>query len=341
MAIPEPRSMMMLSDARFTCDKPQVTASDQSSLTKPFINKVFLKMIAASIYIPKDNPKRPRGDDAHFISAEEQTIGVADGVGGWIKSGIDGGEYARQLMFNSVLALHKQTKRWRTRKPKRVLQDASITPTHKDPPPPASSHFPATGYSLRTSGTLGTTKDNPSVAEEIEVEVEAGDIVVVGTDGLFDNMHASEILEIVRRGTTEGRKDSLMEQCCNMANLALYNSFDRPGKLTMMGRFILLTQDNPSKPRGETLISSPKVPQVIGVADGVGGWAKKGIGAASTHELMRNAADAIKGHRPSDVDPKQVLLEAFLKTVLGSSTACIISPWRRHPPGKLGDGSSW
>ncbi|KAK6124734.1 hypothetical protein DH2020_041524 [Rehmannia glutinosa] len=227
MAIPEPRSMMMHSDARFTCDKPQVTASDQSSLTKPSINKVFLKMIAASIYIPKDNPKRPRGDDAHFISAEEQTIGVADGIGGWIKSGIDGGEYARQLMFNSVLALHKQTKRGEHVNPKRVLQDAYDNTNAQGSSTACIITLSATGYSLRTSGTLGTTKDNPSVAEEIEVEVEAGDIVVVGTDGLFDNMHASEILEIVRRGTTEGRKDSLMEQCCNMANLALYNSFDR------------------------------------------------------------------------------------------------------------------
>ncbi|KAK6124733.1 hypothetical protein DH2020_041523 [Rehmannia glutinosa] len=203
-------------------------------------------MIAASIYIPKDNPKRPRGDDAHFISAEEQTIGVADGVGGWIKSGIDGGEYARQLMFNSVLALHKQTKRWRTRKPKRVLQDAILHRLHHHTFGDRlfAANVGDSGFLVIRNGDvlyqspkqqrtfncpyqLGTTKDNPSVAEEIEVEVEAGDIIVVGTDGLFDNMHASEILEIVRRGTTEGRKDSLMEQCCNMANLALYNSFDR------------------------------------------------------------------------------------------------------------------
>ncbi|KAK6124742.1 hypothetical protein DH2020_041518 [Rehmannia glutinosa] len=227
MAIPEPRSMMMHSDARFTCDKPQVTASDQSSLTKPSINKVFLKMIAASIYIPKDNPKRPRGDDAHFISAEEQTIGVADGIGGWIKSGIDGGEVLQDA-YDNTNAQGSSTACIITLSGDRLF----------------AAHVGDSGFLVIRNGDvlyqspkqqrtfncpyqLGTTKDNPSVAEEIEVEVEAGDIVVVGTDGLFDNMHASEILEIVRRGTTEGRKDSLMEQCCNMANLALYNSFDR------------------------------------------------------------------------------------------------------------------
>ncbi|KAK6124720.1 hypothetical protein DH2020_041538 [Rehmannia glutinosa] len=104
-------------------------------------------------------------------------------------------------------------------------------------------------------------------------------------------------------------------------------AISRPRKLTMMADSFYLPKDNPSKPRGEDAHFISEVPQVIGVADGVGGWAKKGIDAGEyARELMRNAADAVKGHRPSDVDPKQVLLEAFLKTESpGSSTACIIS----------------
>ncbi|KAK6143117.1 hypothetical protein DH2020_023465 [Rehmannia glutinosa] len=104
-------------------------------------------------------------------------------------------------------------------------------------------------------------------------------------------------------------------------------AISRPRKLTMMADSFYLPKDNPSKPRGEDAHFISEVPQVIGVADGVGGWAKKGIDAGEyARELMRNAADAVKGRRPSDVDPKQVLLEAFLKTESpGSSTACIIS----------------
>lgn len=39
--------------------------------------------------------------------------------------------------------------------------------------------------------------DPPNVAQNIQVPVEAGDIVVAGTDGLLDNMFPSEIEEIV------------------------------------------------------------------------------------------------------------------------------------------------
>lgn len=46
-----------------------------------------------------------QGDDAHFICAEKKTVGVADGVGGWSKHGIDAGEYARQLMSNAEYAV--------------------------------------------------------------------------------------------------------------------------------------------------------------------------------------------------------------------------------------------
>lgn len=61
-------------------------------------------MVSASYYIPKDNKL---GEDAHFICADEDTVGVADGVGGFAKQGIDAGEYARSLMINSADATTK------------------------------------------------------------------------------------------------------------------------------------------------------------------------------------------------------------------------------------------
>ncbi|KAI3472244.1 hypothetical protein Pfo_029732 [Paulownia fortunei] len=219
------------------------------SLTNP-ISKVFLKMTPASFYIPKDNPKQPRGEDAHFISTEKQTIGVADGVGGWVKVGIDGGEYARQIMINSVLALNNQPKGGVN--PKRVLQEAYKNTTAQGSSTACiitlsgdrlcaanvgDSGFlvirhdnviyqsPTQQRRFNCPYQLGNTRDNPSIAMEIEVSVEPGDIVIAGTDGLLDNMHASEMVEIVRRDTMEGK--DLMEQACYMANLALYNSFDK------------------------------------------------------------------------------------------------------------------
>ncbi|XP_021809669.1 probable protein phosphatase 2C 55 [Prunus avium] len=57
-----------------------------------------MKLVCGSCYCPKDNPEKPLGEDAHFISHFAQTIGLADGVGGWARKGIDAGEYARGIM---------------------------------------------------------------------------------------------------------------------------------------------------------------------------------------------------------------------------------------------------
>ncbi|KAM0942323.1 putative protein-serine/threonine phosphatase [Dioscorea sansibarensis] len=63
--------------------------------------KRALKMEAGWSYFPKPKKKRKNGDDAMFVCEEVMIAGVADGVGGWAKQGIDPGEYARELMARS------------------------------------------------------------------------------------------------------------------------------------------------------------------------------------------------------------------------------------------------
>ncbi|KAK4379560.1 hypothetical protein RND71_001422 [Anisodus tanguticus] len=53
-------------------------------------------MVAGSFYIPKHIEEKPLGEDAIFICEKEQTIGVADGVGGWAKK--------RGLLLGRLLA---------------------------------------------------------------------------------------------------------------------------------------------------------------------------------------------------------------------------------------------
>ena len=69
-----------------------------------------LIMDLGSFYIPDKNKSSTKGDDAYFISKHHQTIGLADGVAGWAEQGIDGGEYARQLMDNCVTTLYAEEK---------------------------------------------------------------------------------------------------------------------------------------------------------------------------------------------------------------------------------------
>lgn len=67
--------------------------------------------------------------------------------------------------------------------------------------------------------------------------------------------------------------------------------------------------------------------QVIGVADGVGGWANVGVNAGLyAQELMSNSVRAVKEEPDSSFDPVRVLEKAHSNTkARGSSTACIIA----------------
>ncbi|KAG5610020.1 hypothetical protein H5410_021301 [Solanum commersonii] len=82
-----------------------------------------MKMAGGSFYIQNSN-KVPLGEDAHFICIEEKIIGLADGVDGWAKKGIDSGEYSRQLVRNAELSIHKQKDQKNKIQPMEVLNEA-------------------------------------------------------------------------------------------------------------------------------------------------------------------------------------------------------------------------
>lgn len=81
-----------------------------------------MKLISGSCYLPHPDKEETGGEDAHFICIDEQAIGVADGVGGWADVGVDAGEYARELMSNSVTAIREEPKG--SIDPSRVLEKA-------------------------------------------------------------------------------------------------------------------------------------------------------------------------------------------------------------------------
>ena len=225
-----------------------------------------LKMLFPSIYLPKDNPRKPLGEDGHFICGDEQTIGVADGVGGWARYGIDAGDYARELMFNSSVAVLSRTS-WSI-DPKSVIEEAfSLT---KVPGSSTALVLTHSGGVLRSANVgdsgfmlfrdrkliyrsltqlqgfncpyqLGNseTSHRPGCAAQASIKVAEGDVLVVGTDGLFDNMFAEKMEKIMERewakkmNNIECNWTSVETEIENLANLiantALYNSFKKSG----------------------------------------------------------------------------------------------------------------
>lgn len=193
-------------------------------------------MVADSSYIPKENPAKPLGEDAHFFCQNSQVIGVADGVGGWGKHGIDAGVHAREMMGYAADIVKNSLPA--AVDPKRVLAEAF----EKTEAPGSSTAciICLAGNRLRAAivGDSGfavfrerrTVYRSPiqqskfnkphqlgkasvkylEAAEEVEVEVKSGDVVVAGTDGLFDNLFLEEMGPKVDRCFSEGMSTEMV-----------------------------------------------------------------------------------------------------------------------------------
>ncbi|KAL3533664.1 hypothetical protein ACH5RR_007185 [Cinchona calisaya] len=212
----------------------------------------FLKMVAAPFYLAKENKERPLGEDAWFICDEGQTIGVADGVGGWSEIGIDAGAYARELMKNAFFSVQKQAMTRGSVDPKQVLHEAFLNTKAKGSSTACiislkgdfllAMNIGDSGFMVIREGIvvyqspsqqkffncpyqLGIGCDTPDWAMELEVKVVHGDILVVGTDGVFDNLFPAEIEDIV--DTCLKQEKSLAEIARTIAEVAREQSLDK------------------------------------------------------------------------------------------------------------------
>uniref|UniRef100_A0A3Q7HF99 Protein phosphatase n=1 Tax=Solanum lycopersicum TaxID=4081 RepID=A0A3Q7HF99_SOLLC len=193
-----------------------------------------MKMAAGSFYIPRSD-KAPLGEDAHFICGEEETIGVADGVGSWARKGIDPGEYSRQLVRNAELSIQKQKDQRNKIDPMEVLNEAylntkcqgsstaciltlSCDTIHaanvgdsrfvviRDGVIVYKSEIQQRGFNYPFQLGNGVELDDPSVAQEINATVRIGDVIVMATDGLFDNVRNHELEKLVHDGVGDLHK---------------------------------------------------------------------------------------------------------------------------------------
>ncbi|KAK9275731.1 hypothetical protein L1049_022999 [Liquidambar formosana] len=215
-----------------------------------------LKMVAGAFNIPNERYSKPQGDDAHFICVDRETIGVADGVGSWARKGVDAGQYARKLMSNCVDAIQNEAK---AVDPKWVLTQA-YEKTDVEGSSTACiitirDHFlhaanvGDSGFVLIKKGSsvyqspiqvrsfnhpyqLGKESDGPSSAQVLKIPVKAGDVIVAGTDGLFDNMFANQIEDIVKMGVEDGVAPEQMAWA--IAEHAYHNSVDAEANTPIM-----------------------------------------------------------------------------------------------------------
>lgn len=192
-----------------------------------------LQLETRGAMIPSPVKASKLGEDAYFVLADGSAFGVADGVGGWILSGIDSGHYSRKLMQMSEFFIESKTF---DAHPKQVLWAAynqtqlvgsctacllKVKHDQLHATNCGDSGFvivrgsdvafqsPSQQHKFNFPYQLGRPSPNraaetPARAQEFKCQLRPGDIIVAGTDGLFDNVFAEEVAALVRHARTWG-----------------------------------------------------------------------------------------------------------------------------------------
>ncbi|RZB67946.1 probable protein phosphatase 2C 55 isoform X2 [Glycine soja] len=211
-----------------------------------------LKLISGSCYLPHPDKEETGGEDAHFICSEEQAIGVADGVGGWADLGVNAGYYSRELMSKSVEAIQEEPKG--SVDPARVLEKAHSSTKARGSSTACIIALTDQGLNainLGDSGFMvvrdgctifrspvqqhdfnftyqlecGSNGDLPSSGQVFTIPVAPGDVIVAGTDGLFDNLYNNEITAVVVHAMRAGLSPQVTAQ--KIAALARQRAMDK------------------------------------------------------------------------------------------------------------------
>ncbi|XP_065019570.1 probable protein phosphatase 2C 55 isoform X2 [Musa acuminata AAA Group] len=243
-----PSRFLLSSGIAGSCALPSLLV-DLWSRKKP--SNRALKLLSGSCYLPHPDKEETGGEDAHFLW-DEQAIGVADGVGGWANHGVDAGQYSRALMSHSVDAIEEESKG--SIDPLRVLEKA-YTRTKAEGSSTAciialtdqgirAVNLGDSGFIVVRDGCTifrspvqqhdfnftyqlesNNASDLPSAAQVFSFPVESGDVIVAGTDGLFDNLYNSEITAVVVHGIRAGLGPQVMAQ--KIAALARQRAQDK------------------------------------------------------------------------------------------------------------------
>jgi protein phosphatase PTC7 len=193
-----------------------------------------VRLVCAARLLPHPDKVKTGGEDAYFISRSGRgACGVADGVGSWVMDGVNPAEFPRQLVASLEAAVTRRD--WANDEDglRGVLAEAHAAATA---PGSATVILAAAGaggivhvanlgdcgvrvvrdgecsfastdmlHDYNTPFQLGRVEeddddedvDTPDDAELYEIEVAPGDVMVLASDGLFDNLFDEEIANIV------------------------------------------------------------------------------------------------------------------------------------------------
>jgi len=200
--------------------KASVTVNTEDSDTNSTSVSRRLRFSCGAFAIPHPDKQAKGGEDAYFVNSKLDVVGVFDGVGGWASLGIDPKLYSQKL---SALTAHK-INQYGAKFIMKALSEAVDENEHIGSSTACvvslSEEGTLSGLNLGDSGVMVVRNseaiyrsvdqqhyfncpyqvgsDSADSIEEdsgiIQVNLQDGDWVVVGTDGLFDNCFAEDIV---------------------------------------------------------------------------------------------------------------------------------------------------
>lgn len=184
-------------------------------------------MTIAPWQIPHDTKKEKGGEDSYFISTDGSVIGIFDGVGGWADSGIDPRDYSyilsegcSQGVEESLLTDPLSILNYGYKKSLSIMGSStacilSIKGSSLDALNVGDSGFRIVRdnrvvygskeqqHSFNLPYQLGpSSNDKPEHGDAYKYTLKEGDIVIVGTDGLFDNLYDETIISLLNKKST-------------------------------------------------------------------------------------------------------------------------------------------
>eukprot|EP00742_Colponemidia_sp_Colp-10_P002956 GILJ01003154.1.p1 GENE.GILJ01003154.1~~GILJ01003154.1.p1 ORF type:complete len:277 (-),score=47.54 GILJ01003154.1:182-1012(-) len=221
----------------------------------------YLHFDFAARVIPHPEKAAKGGEDAFFAS--KRALAVADGVGGWADSGVDPALYSRSLMQNvgqqmesnpldpkaelvkaaaavketgtstaCVLILDDQAKCirsanlgdsgylvFRTRSDKTKESGSSIIYSVK-----SQQHY------FNCPFQCGSMGDDPIKAEDHKMDIHVDDVILMATDGLWDNVFPEELESIYEKWRKSEVQPSTESLAKSIADQAYTFSLDRKRK---------------------------------------------------------------------------------------------------------------
>ncbi|XP_030564317.1 protein phosphatase PTC7 homolog fig [Drosophila novamexicana] len=204
------------------------------------------------------------GEDSWFVSStpKAETMGVADGVGGWRKLGIDAGVFARELMshcseiaeqaeydgLNPRQLLIDSYDRLKNKRPCNVCgsSTACLVTLHRPDCTLHSANLGDSGFLVLRNGRVlhrsdeqlhcfntpyqltvpphpamdCVLRDSPEQAVSTHLPLQPGDLVLLATDGLFDNVPESMLINQLRALQGETRAEYLQQAANRLVELA-------------------------------------------------------------------------------------------------------------------------